>query len=190
MILVVLAALLSSSVAQQSRGSAGQTIFEDKMRNVSVEYAPTRDGHVEFSSYLPAGWSFKIDIDGDQNGAWGVGSGAPSEPMKPTPDHAFGQDERNGIFCSQYILTSVPHQPDEVYATSECGALPSRGHVEISGMDAALHATIKYVLPADELFGSEPTAKIKVCVWDTIKLSCQHSVAHPLILERVPSETR
>jgi hypothetical protein len=163
--------------------SSGQAIYEDRAQDVIVRFAQSPEGEAQFSAYLPAGWTFKVQVDGNQDGNWGVGSGPPRS-MAATADRTYGQDNRGGIYCSQYIYTAQPNDPTETYASSECGELLSKGHVELSGLDAKTRATITIKLPANELFGALPSAKVRVCVWDTARWSCQHSLANPLILSR------
>lgn len=161
----------------------GQVIYQDRAQDAVVHLIQTPDGETQLSSHLPAGWSFKVQVDGNQDGVWGVGSGPPRS-MAPTPDRTFGQDARGGIYCSQYLYTSQPGNPNETFASSECGELPSKGHVELSGLDSKTRASITIKLPSDEFFGPQPTAKIRVCVWDTKRWTCQHSLADPLIISR------
>jgi hypothetical protein len=160
-------------------------IFNDAARQASVRYDFT-PADVIFSANLPAGWSFSVDIDGDQNGQWGAGPESNAIDVRPTPDRAFGQDSRNGVFCSQYILSSDPQEPDDVYSSSECGMLPSKGVVEMTGFDAQMHATIRFKIPYDEIFGSRRDAHLRVCIWDTHRRTCQFSPAKPYILNRPP----
>lgn len=160
-----------------------QAIYEDRAQEVTVNFTQMSAADVQFSAHLPAGWSFKVQLDGDQDGRWGVGSGPPTS-FKPTADRNFGQDARGGIYCPQYILTASVEDPSLTYASSECGRLPSKGHVELSSLDDQSRATITIKLPADELFGTFKTAKIQVCVWDTKQMTCQYNVTDPLTLTR------
>lgn len=159
-------------------------IYVDAGSGVRVRYAFTPAG-VEFSAHLPAGWTFGVNVDGDQNGVWG--SGPEREGVHfadPTPDRAFGQDSRNGVFCSQYVLTAFATNPQNTYSTSECGRLPSSGTVELTGFDAQMRATITLKIPQAELFGDRADAHLQVCVYDTHNWSCQHSPAAPFVLPR------
>ncbi len=161
-----------------------QAVYEDRAQEVTVNFTQMSTADVQFSAHLPAGWSFMVRIDGDQDGRWGVGIGPPKS-SKPTADRNFGQDARGGIYCPQYILTASSEDPKQIYASSECGQLPSKGHVELSGLDDRTRATITIKLPADELFGTLQTAKIQVCMWDTKQWTCQYTVADPLVLTRL-----
>ncbi len=161
---------------------ASQAIYSDP-RGVTVEFAQLSADEISFSAKLPAGWSFVVRIDGDQNGKWGTGTGNPTS-MQLTPDLAFGQDSRGGLFCSQSIFTASPIDPDQPFATSDCGVLPSKGRVELSGLDSEAKGTITIKLPIAEVFGIRSTARVQTCVWDTKRMSCQHRLSAPLVLTR------
>jgi hypothetical protein len=169
-------------IAALGVGSA-QTVYEDRSNDVIVQFVQSADGGAQFSSYLPAGWSFKIQVDGNQDGRWGAGSGPPRS-IAPTADRSYGQDSRGGIYCPQYIYSAQPDDPAETYASSECGQLPSKGHVELSALDAKTRATVTIKLPADEVFGATRTAKIRACVWNTKYWTCQFTLSDPLTLSR------
>ncbi len=117
------AALLATAPTQASTSQvappSGGTLFEDPQREVEIRYALT-PGAVMFSADLPAGWTFGIDIDGDQNGIWGNGPDAGPLTRFTSGDRSFAQDSRNGVFCAQYILTTQPGDPAQIRATSEC----------------------------------------------------------------------
>lgn len=104
-----------------------QAIYEDRAQEVTVNFTQISAEDVQFSAHLPAGWSFMVRIDGNQDSRWGVGIGPPTS-SKPTADRNFGQDARSGIYCPQYIFTASAEDPKKTYALSECGQLPSRGH--------------------------------------------------------------
>ena len=162
---------------------SSQPVYSDPERGVTIDFDQPGPGEVTFSARLPAGWSFVVRVDGDQNGKWGVGAGNPTS-MKPTSDVTFGQDGRSGVFCSQSIYTARPEDPDQPYASSDCGEFPSKGDVELGGPDVEGKATITIRLPAEELFGSRSTAWVQACVWDTKRMACQHKLATPLVLTR------
>ncbi|MCY7281670.1 MAG: hypothetical protein LH610_12405 [Sphingomonas bacterium] len=162
---------------------AQQVIYEDRAQDVTVNFTQTSPADVQFSAHLPAGWSYRVQLDGDQDGRWGVGSGSPTS-MKPTADRRFGQDARGGIYCPQYIFTASAEDPTLTYSSSECGRLLSKGHVELSSVDDRTRATVTIKLPADELFGTFKTARIQVCLWDTKQTTCQYTVTDPLVLSR------
>jgi len=178
------AAFLATFATQASAQPAqsGGALFEDRQRGIEVRYAFT-PGTVEFSANLPAGWSFSVEIDGDQNGAWGNGQEGTRLSGETSGDRAFGQDSRNGVLCAQYVLTSVPGRPDDIYASTECNGYPSHGRVEMTQLDARLRATITYRIPLAEVFGAGPDAHLRVCVWDGQRRTCQHSLASPFVLQ-------
>ena len=180
-------------IAQRNpaQSSPEGVIYKDLEHDIRVRYDFTPAG-VEFSAHLPASWTFSVAVDGDQDGRWGDGPEAGRTGTHPTPDRKFAQDSRNGVFCSQYVLTSVPQDPSEIYATSECGGYPSRGSVEMSGFDAAMRATIRLKIPAEELFGDRREAHLQLCIWDTRRWNCHYSPAAPFFLPRpatLPSAT-
>lgn len=179
----LLAALSAHASAQPTQ--SGGTLFEDRRREIEVRYAFT-PGYVEFSAYLIAGWTFTVEIDGDQNGRWGNGAEAGRPTSETSGDRTFGQDSRNGVFCAQYILTTTPKNPQEVYASSLCSGYPSRGRVEMTQFDNRQRATITYRIPSAEVFGPHRDARLRVCVFDGRRRTCQHSLANPFVL-RNPS---
>ncbi|HYJ82490.1 MAG TPA: hypothetical protein VEW26_06570 [Allosphingosinicella sp.] len=178
MLLGLLAAAASPPV-----GDAGGIMFQDAGRDVSVRYEIT-GGRVDFSADLPAGWTFSVLVDGDQNGKWGNGAGISAADVPTSEDRTFAQDSRGGVFCAQYILASLPEDPSKILASSECDAYPSRGWVEMTQLDRRARARITYRIPSPEVFGSRPAAYLQVCVWDSKRWSCQHSPAKPFILLR------
>jgi hypothetical protein len=165
----------------------GQQIYFDPSHNISVEFFELPNGISIFTSRMPAGWTFGVSIDGNQDGVWGSGTGTPSESVATPTDRKFGQDSRNGVFCSQYVFTSVQGDPSQIYASSECGDLPSTGQVIMSGFDSNMRAKISYEIPSLEVFGTKQTAHVEVCVWDTARWACQHMLPNLLALERVPA---
>jgi hypothetical protein len=176
--LLVLAAALTSSASTQPPGD--RTIYRDAERKIEVKYDFSGD-EVLFSAHLPAGWSFTVDIDGDQNGIWGYGPSPDIPSAESSTDHAFGQD-KNGTFCAQYILSSFPQNPSEVRVNTDCDGFPSRGTIEIGQMDAQRRATMTLKVPMSDVFGNGPDAHLQVCVWDTIQSDCRYTPAKPFIL--------
>jgi len=166
--------------------SSSQVLFHDPERDIAVRYAFTPED-VELSSYLPAGWTFSVAVDGDRNGRWGHGAETgPAANLEPTADRRFGQDARNGIFCAQSILTAYANDPTRVYSSTECDGYPSRGRVEMSQLDGRASATITLRIPLREIFGGHPDAHLQICVWDMRQWNCRHTPADPFIL-RNPS---
>lgn len=159
-------------------------IYSDPSLGISVRLAQTQDRRVVINSRLPAGWSFSVDIDGDQDGMWGTGSGFPDEATKTSADRSFGQHAKTGLLCSQYIFSHHPQHPSETYVSSRCGELPSKGRAILTGYGADKRATLSFDLPADELFGDSDTARIRVCVWDTKNWNCQQRRPNLLELRR------
>jgi len=179
------AALLAgaSTQAAAQRIDAAPAIYEDGQREIAVRFAFV-SGAVEFSADLPAGWTFSVQIDGDQNGIWGNGPEVAGRMSGDTSgDRAFGQDSRNGVFCAQYILTTRPGRPEDIYASTECNGYPSHGRVEMTQLDARLRATITYRIPSAEIFGTRGDAHLRVCVFDGQRSTCQHSLARPFVLQ-------
>lgn len=185
--LFLAAALLAAMSAQASAQAtqSGGTLFEDRQQDIQVRYAFTT-GAVEFSAYLPLGWTFRVEIDGDQNGAWGNGPGEGVPDRSTSGDRAFGQDSNNGVFCAQYILTTRPGQPEQVYMSSECSGYPSRGRVEMSQLDERRRATITYRIPSAEVFDTHREARLRACVYNGQRWICQHSLAR-LVVVRNPN---
>lgn len=173
---------VTSMQASAQIAQSGGTLFEDRQREVEVRYAFT-PGNVEFSANLPAGWTFSVQIDGDQNGAWGNGPEGTRLSGDTSGDWAFAQDSRNGVLCAQYILTTVPGRPEDIYASTECNGYPSQGRVEMTQLDARLRATITYRIPSAEVFGTHGDAHLRVCVFDGRRWTCQHSLASPFVLQ-------
>jgi hypothetical protein len=180
---LLIAALAASLLVAQDAPAPDQVLFEDAGRDVRIRYDFTPAG-VEFSAHLPAGWSFGVAVDGNQDGRWGDGPENDRVRTHPTPDRQFGQDSRNGVFCSQYILTFSPQDPSQVSSSSECGGYPSRGSVVMSGFDAHMRATITLRIPAQEVFGDRQDAHLQVCMWDTQRENCRYTPAAPFVLRR------
>ncbi|MEP7316674.1 MAG: hypothetical protein ABI667_08245 [Sphingomicrobium sp.] len=160
-----------------------QPVYEDRAQAVVVNYMQLSVSNISFSSHMPRGWSFQVQLDGDQNGRWGVGSGPPKTDA-PTADRTFGLDANGKTYCFQHILTAMPEDPSLVFASSQCGRHPSRGEVAIGNIDDQDRRTITINLPTAELFGTLQTARIRVCVWDTKQIICQYTLADPLVLTR------
>ena len=182
--LILFAAPLLAAVSVQAPAQAAQSagsLFADRQREAEIRYAFT-PGHVEFSANLPAGWTFSVSIDGDRNGRWGNGPQGGGGTGDTSEDRKFGQDSRNGVFCAQYILTTVPGDPEQDYASSECNGYPSQGRVEMTQLDQRLRATITYRIPSAEIFGTHGDARLRVCVFDGRQWICQHSLANLFVL--------
>lgn len=162
----------------------GTPVYVDEAHDILVNFVELPTGNVYFASQLPAGWAFDVSIDGDQNGSWGFGPGKVPPPVKTSPDRTFGQDSRNGVFCSQYVFTSAESDPKQIYSSSECGELKSNGHVNMSGFDGNMRAVVSYEIPSNEFFGSAATARIQVCVWEGTRRTCQHMLPNLLELKR------
>jgi hypothetical protein len=163
----------------------GTPVYVDEASDVRVSYVELPTGKVYFSSQLPAGWTFRIEVDGDQNGVWGLGAGKKRDlSVVTSPDYSFGRTSPDGLFCPQYIFTHWEQYPTAAYGYSKCGALKSNGRVIMSAPDSKMRATIQYEVPSDEFFGNRPTARIEVCVWDTKKLVCEHAMPELLELKR------
>lgn len=166
-----------------------ETIYLDESRGIRVQFGETPSGTVAFTAHLPAGWTFGIDVDGNQDSIWGLGIGMPDAKMETSEDRSFGQDAKNGVFCSQFVFTAFEKDPAEIYSKSECGGLKSSGRVTMSGFDSKMRATITYELPPEEIFGARQTARIQACVWDTVRWNCQHRLPNLLELRRTAGNT-
>lgn len=189
---VVAATLLlmqSPTSAPDSETSKGALIYEEQSRNVAISYRENAAGSLLFESTLPAGWTFQIRVDGNKDGKWGYGPGMPDPKRRTSPDRTFGQDSRNGVFCSQYIFTTVETDPSQVQFSSQCGDLPSKGKAILGGFNADGRVTIALELPPDEIFDSESMAHVQACVWDTVRWHCQQSLSRLQVLTRRPVAT-
>ena len=160
-----------------------QLIYEDRAQDVAVSFTQISPAEVHFSSNLPEGWSFVVRLDGDQNGRWGDGRGIPKSD-NPTADRSFGLDGDGKSYCFQHILTASVENPEEVEASTECGRHPSKGGIDFGRRDDRSRRTMTLKLPADELFGISQTARIRICVWDTKKMTCQYTLADPFVLTK------
>jgi hypothetical protein len=174
-----LLAALSAQASAQAPQSGG-TLFEDRQREIEVRHAFT-PGNVEFSANLPAGWTFSISIDGDQNGRWGNGPEGIATG-ETSGDRSFGQDSGHGAFCAQYILTTDPGNPEQVYASSDCNGYPSHGRVEMTQPDARRRTTITLRIPSAEVFGTHRDARLRACVYDGRRWTCQRWLATLFVL--------
>jgi hypothetical protein len=145
--------LLQAAVKAQTASPPKQTIFEDQGRQVSVHFSGAASAMVEFSSEIPAGWSFTVNVDGDQDGRWGSGHGIPPASVMSSPDYAFGQHGRTGKLCPQYVFTSFESDPSQAQVMSKCGELPSKGQVAIEEAKASGRVAISYILPVSEVSG-------------------------------------
>jgi len=140
-------------------------------------------GVVQFAALVPKGWQFSVQVDGDQDGKWGVLEGIPTKPVDRTEDRQYALTADNQ-FCPEYIISSIPHIPERVGAATPCGRLPSRGRVEIEGTDDKDRSVVDMKIPTEEVFGDKPTAHVQICIWDTQNWSCIYSPKEPLIIQR------
>jgi hypothetical protein len=174
----LLALWLAGAPAAPSAG----ILLDDAARGVTISYRRAGE-RIELSGDMPAGWTFSVGVDGDRDGRWGYGAEREDLHRKTSsPDWSYGQDSRGGVFCAQYILTSNPADPAQVYASTDCDGYPSQGHVEMTQLDKRGWARITYSLPAAELFGGRADVHLQICLWDSKRLACAHSPARPLVL--------
>ncbi len=171
-----------SSTPPAKTKQLGTTIVQDGQVNVRYR---SNGPLIQFSSELPAGWSFTVAVDGDQNGVWGVGSS--QETSDRSPDFKIGQDSENGIFCGQYILTASATDPTQVFSSTDCDGFPSGGTVTMSQMTQKKSAEITYQIPTSVMFGKNNTIKLQICVWDTQRNKCYFSPQIPYSIKR-PAE--
>lgn len=160
-----------------------QAIFEDRALGAVVTSIQPSPDEVLFTSLLPDGWSFKVLLDGDQDGKWGVGTGHPKSPG-PTSDRSFGLHADGKSLCVQHILTASTEHPDQAFASTDCGAFPSRTALEFGDLDKAGRRPVTIRIPSTEVFGTGQSAKISVCVWNTERMTCQYRLADLYVLTR------
>ncbi len=172
------------TIAMSLQGASPVIVLEDRPNDIAVTFQGADDDNVEFRANLPVGWTFKITVDGDNNGRWGTGVGTPKAPPPASLDRTFGQDSRLGPFCAQYVYTAAEDDPSEVFVSSNCGRLPSRGRVELSGLDGQERFDLRLVLPAHELFGDRAQASIRACLWNATKWTCQQRLPNLLTIRR------
>ena len=67
-------------------------------RDLTVQYEFI-DGQILFIALLPEGWSFSLNVDGDQNGVWGNGNGT---------DPALMTNSEDIHMVAQNLVTCVP----------------------------------------------------------------------------------
>lgn len=163
--------------------STQQPVYEDRAQAVVVNFTQVSASEVQFTSQMPAGWSFNVQLDGNQDGRWGDGNGEPKSDA-PTADRSFGLHADGKTYCFQHILTALPEDPSRIFASSRCNRYRSEGSVEFGSLDDQSRKTITIKLPAEELFGTFPTARIRICVWDTKQMTCQYTLADPFVLAR------
>src|SRR4051812_2959806 len=161
---IMLALLAAPGASGPGPRADTHIVFSDATRDVTVRYDFT-PGDVEFSARLTDGWSFSVPIDGDQNGVWGKGPEREGIGIEPTADREFGPTS-HGALCAQYLLSSDPHDPNDVYSSSVCGALRSRAIIESTGVDPHDRALVTFRIPYEELFGDRPNAHLQICLWD------------------------
>ena len=188
--LLALLASLQGSISSPSPVVTieGEEVYSDTQQGISIRFAETPLGTVNFSSRLPAGWSYEIGVDGDQDGKWGMGPGNPDVSVNTSQDRKYGQASKNGAFCSQYVFSSFHNDPTSIYMSSECGELKSNGRVIMTGFDRSERSHIVLDIPADEFFGDSQSARIQACVWDTARWTCQHRLPDLLELKRTIQE--
>lgn len=176
---------LAAALNAQAAPADSNVVLADAERDVSIRYDFTPSA-VRFSSRLPAGWSFSVAVDGDQDGRWGDGPDVGRTYSHPTHDFAFGR-ESGGGFCSQYVLTAAPQNPDRIFASSMCGDFASHGAIENGSADADGRALVTFIIPYQELFGARPEAHLQFCLWDSRRMNCRYGPAAPYILQRPAS---
>lgn len=176
--------MLLSALASQAAGvqPAAQSIYEDSSSGITINYLPGKESELaEFTSTVPPGWGFLIRVDGDQDGAWGIGTGLTS--ARTSSDKQFAQTQF-GIFGPQHILTAAADNPARTQSATPCGELVTSGHVELSAPTPSGWVEIKYKIPPKEIFGDRVVAHVQACLWDTMRWSCQHSPKDPAKIRR------
>lgn len=170
--------------------AANAAIISSPTEQVIVQEGPARisyrfDGSdIQFSGKLPAGWSFNVSVDGDQNGIWGLAPGESVRDAIRSPDFTIAQDALNGIFCGQYVFAPSSSNPDEIYESSDCEAFKTSGYVRIGQMQSDRTAQITYNIPAGIMFAGKDTMAVQVCIWDTKTTKCHFSPAKPYMIKR------
>ena len=184
--------VVSISVAC-SVGAQSSTPFSPKTEQGDITIV--RDGQVsvryrfngpllQFYSELPAGWSFKVVVDSDQNGVWGSGFDLPTQTLRQSPDFLIGQHSKNGIFCGAYVLTASSSDPAQIFAATDCDGFQTGGTVTISQMTQKQSAEITYNVPTSVIFGKNDTIRLQICVWDTKRSQCYFSPAQPYVIKK------
>ncbi|RYF21055.1 MAG: hypothetical protein EOO77_06790 [Oxalobacteraceae bacterium] len=142
-------------------------------RDLTVRYEFI-GGQIVFNALLPEGWSFSLNVDGDQNGVWGNGNGTDPALMTNSKDYTYGST-KSGYLCSQYIYTGSADSLS-VNASSACSARPSRGHM-ILGPGAIAEELVSSAVsvPIAEFFGTHSDARIQICIFNTKNWSCNFS---------------
>ncbi|AQR73721.1 hypothetical protein [Sphingomonas sp. LM7] len=160
--------------------SNGQTIVRDG--SIEIRYRFGKDS-IQFSSELPAGWSFSVAVDGDQNGVWGYGPRQSSDELQ-SPDFKIGQDTRGSVFCGQYIFTAMQSDPNKIYSSSDCDAFVMGGFVKLGQLKADGNAELTYEVPMQTMFGQRDSARLQICVWDTKRENCYFPMPNLFVIKR------
>jgi len=159
-------AMLLASVPQLAAAESKVAVDLGDIGSIRYDLAP---GSVVFGAQLPAGWTFSIAVDGDQNGIWGHGPYTGAEQATPTNDIEYSADSANGgdALCAQYVYAANARDPERPYYTSYCNVFASKAEVRVSQPNSDGRVTTGYLIPASELFGANATAHVVFVVWDT-----------------------
>jgi len=147
------------------------------------------DGFIDFNAAMPATWSVRVLVDGDEDGKWGVGPLTLQQLSqmsgKPSSDFDFGMGP-DGSICSQYIYTADINDPDAIEATSVCQKRPSAATAVRTGPEENNFVNVIYRIPSQELFQGKSHAHIAFEVWTGARAVHYFSAVKPLVIEKSP----
>jgi hypothetical protein len=173
---------LTRSREEEARKRRENLIVDDSQLDISIYYTDSGTSAV-FAGHLREGWSFGVNVDGNQDGKWGYGADDPQSLLRPTDDFFFGA-RNDGTLCPGYIYAGRPNDPDMVQRESQCGALPSLGTVDRTSSDRQGFVFLTYKIPKAELFKNKGNAHILISVWDGESHYYYYTLTNPLVLKR------
>ncbi len=177
-----LAVAATTPISQDVDQSAKQEIYNEG--GVRIDYSFVGSG-VQFTSVLPERWTFSVNVDGDQNGIWGVGPVDEARTAQSSEDFAYGLDVDSGTLCSQYILAANVNDSSSHSVSSACDSHVSAAYLQVGQIDRSKNVKVSLYIPGKELFGSRSDAHLQVCVWDTRAWRCKYSPMAPFVLAKV-----
>jgi hypothetical protein len=174
-------ALLLAGAPQLAMAESKVAVDLGAIGSIRYDLAP---GAVVFGAQLPAGWTVSVAVDGDQDGIWGHGPYTGADQSTPTSDIEYSTlGALQGVaLCAQYVYAANAKDAEKPYYTSYCNVFASKAEVHVSQPDSDGNVTTGYLIPASELFGSNPTAHVVFIVWDTNMFHQFFTISKPFVL--------
>jgi hypothetical protein len=188
-----LIALLSVFLFGAQQPPNVNVVVDDARLAVWISYTASATSGI-FTARLRPGFTFSVNVDGDQNARWGAGAyDKTQQAVSPPPtseDVSFDMSSEKP--CKSYIFFGHPREAlrlrqenaDAPYAISDCGNAPFSFTVRKTASDRPGFDLTTYTIPKAELFGKRPDAHVLLeVVGDTVSHG-YYSLANPLVIAR------